>query len=61
MIKASLLYFGKAIPSGEDRTNNKTMFLREGDNYNGIKIILVSVDKIKLSKEKEVKEIIIKR
>jgi hypothetical protein len=46
---------------GEDHTNNKTLFLREGDSYNGIKIISVGVDKVKLSEDKEVKKIEVRR
>jgi hypothetical protein len=41
----------------EDRSNNKTLFLREGDEYNGIKITSVSGDHIKIMEDKKLIEI----
>ncbi|MFO7445405.1 MAG: hypothetical protein R6W90_03520 [Ignavibacteriaceae bacterium] len=45
----------------EDRTNNKTLFLREGETYNGIKITSIGIDKIKVVEDHEVKEIEVRK
>jgi len=50
-----------SIPSEEDVTNGKTLFLQEGDSYQHLHIKLIETEKVFLIDYKTPKEIVVPR
>jgi len=52
---------GRGVLLLEDVTNNKTVFLREGESYLHLHIKLIETEKVSLLEDKTLKEIVVPR